>query len=92
MFLNIDASGRQRVVSTIRQAERQTNGEIVVVVATQSDDYIHVPLHVAAAVALAVPLKAILVLAPGEPRPQLPPCVTPVEVGRVESDLARAFA
>jgi putative membrane protein len=44
LLLNIDAS------------ERQTNGEIVVVVATQSDDYIHVPLHIAAAVALAVPL------------------------------------
>jgi putative membrane protein len=56
MVLNIDASDRQRVVSTIRQVERQTSGEIVVVMATQSDDYIHVPLHVAAAVALTVPL------------------------------------
>ena len=42
-------------------------------------------------VALAVPLKAILVVGPGEPRPQLPPCVTAVAVGRVELDLARAF-
>ncbi|HEY7747256.1 MAG TPA: hypothetical protein VH933_01080 [Aestuariivirgaceae bacterium] len=56
MVLNIDASDRERVISTIRQAERKTSGEIVVVVATQSDDYIHVPLHVATAVALAVPL------------------------------------
>jgi putative membrane protein len=56
MVLNIDASDRERVVSTIREAERQTSGEIVVVVATQSDDYTHVPLHVAAGIALAAPL------------------------------------
>jgi putative membrane protein len=56
MVLNIDASDRQRVISTIRQTERQTSGEIVVVVATQSDDYIHVPLHIATALALAIPL------------------------------------
>ena len=42
--------------------------------------------------ALAVPLKAILVVVPGEQGVELPAYVTAVEAGRVESDLARAFA
>jgi putative membrane protein len=64
--LNIDASDRERVVSTIREAEQKTSGEIVVVVAIQSDDYIHVPLHIAAGIALAVPL-ALPLFAPLAP-------------------------
>ena len=43
-------------------------------------------------IALAVPLEAILVVMPGEPHPLPPACVKTVEVGRVEPDLARAFA
>ena len=42
--------------------------------------------------ALGVPLTAILVVLPGEPREQVPAYVTTVEAGQVEADLARAFA
>ena len=47
---------RQKVTLAIKKAELLTSGEIVVVAARQSDDYIHVPLHIAAGIALAMPL------------------------------------
>ncbi|QIG46768.1 hypothetical protein G5V57_02770 [Nordella sp. HKS 07] len=52
---------RERIKAAIQSAERTTSGEIVVVVAYRSDDYLHVPLHVATAAALAVPLLLPLV-------------------------------
>ncbi len=42
---------RRRVIAAIAEAERRTSGEIVVTAARESDDYIHVPLHIAAAAA-----------------------------------------
>lgn len=56
MIIDIDKTDRDRVEAAIKQEESRTSAEIVVVVASQSDDYIHVPIHIAAAVALAVPL------------------------------------
>jgi putative membrane protein len=52
---------RKKVVSAIRQSEKKTSGEIVAVVARQSDEYHHVPLHVAAGIALATPLIVKLI-------------------------------
>lgn len=46
---------RQKVSLAIKKAELLTSGEIVVVAARQSDEYIHVPIHIAAGLALAVP-------------------------------------
>jgi putative membrane protein len=46
---------RQKVSLAIKKAELLTSGEIVVIAARQSDDYIHVPIHIAAGAALAVP-------------------------------------
>jgi putative membrane protein len=46
---------RQKVVLAIKKAELLTSGEIVVIAARQSDDYVHVPIHIAAGVALAIP-------------------------------------
>ncbi len=54
--IDLSAEERGRVTRAITLAEKDTSGEIVVVVTRQSDDYIHVPLHIAAGVALAVPL------------------------------------
>lgn len=54
--INLSPAERSRVTRAIAVAEENTSGEIVVVVARQSDDYIHVPLHIAAALSLAVPL------------------------------------
>jgi putative membrane protein len=56
MIAEISAADRRKVTSAIKRAEKSTSGEIVVIAARQSDDYIHVPLHIAAALALAVPL------------------------------------
>jgi putative membrane protein len=53
--IEISQSDRTRVTSAIAEAERNTSGEVVVIAARQSDDYVHVPLHLAAGVALAVP-------------------------------------
>jgi putative membrane protein len=61
MALHIPPHDRGRVTKAITQAEKRTSGEIVVVATAQSDDYIHVPLHVAAGLALAVPLFLPLV-------------------------------
>ena len=53
---SISEQNRARVSSAIRAAEATTSGEIVVVVAHQSDDYLHVPIHIATAAALALPI------------------------------------
>jgi putative membrane protein len=47
---------RQKVTLAIKKAELLTSGEIVVIAAKQSDDYIHVPIHAATGLALATPL------------------------------------
>jgi putative membrane protein len=56
MIAEISSADRRKVTLAIKKAEESTSGEIVVIAARQSDDYIHVPLHIAAALALAVPL------------------------------------
>ncbi|MDE2444933.1 MAG: TPM domain-containing protein [Alphaproteobacteria bacterium] len=52
---DITKADRHKVVAAVKQAELSTSGEIIVVVTSQSDDYVHVPIHIAAGVALAVP-------------------------------------
>ena len=47
---------RQKVTRAINEAEAHTTGEIVVVAAHASDDYIHVPIYVATGFAMSVPL------------------------------------
>jgi putative membrane protein len=56
MIPEIVPADRRKVTMAIKKAEESTSGEIVVIAARQSDDYIHVPLHIATALALAVPL------------------------------------
>ena len=46
----------RKVTEAITKAERRTSGEIVAVAARASDDYVHVPIHIAAACALVLPL------------------------------------
>lgn len=53
------AEEEQRVSDAISAAERQTSGEIVVVVAARSDPYLFMPPLVAALVALLVPWPLI---------------------------------
>ena len=54
--MSLFSSGdEQRISAAITEAERDTSGEIVVVVAAQSDGYHYVPPLVAAIVALLVP-------------------------------------
>ncbi len=53
---DLSPTERRKVTEAITAAEKHTSGEIVVVAARQSDDYIHVPIHIATAAALAVPL------------------------------------
>lgn len=53
---DLSEAERQKVTAAINAAEAGTTGEIVVVAARESDDYIHVPIHIAAGVALALPL------------------------------------
>lgn len=52
---DLSPAERSKVTLAIKKAELQTSGEVVVVAARASDDYIHVPIHIAAACALAVP-------------------------------------
>jgi putative membrane protein len=52
---DLSSAERSKVTLAIKKAELQTSGEIVVVAARESDDYIHVPIHIAAACALVVP-------------------------------------
>lgn len=56
MTVDVSKPDRRKVAQAIKKAEKNTSGEIVVVLTAQSDDYIHVPLHIAAAVALGLPL------------------------------------
>ncbi len=56
MAHDLSPGERQKVTEAITKAEKSTAGEIVAVAARQSDDYLHVPLHIATALALAVPL------------------------------------
>ena len=51
----------RKVTEAVTKAERHTSGEIVAVAARASDDYVHVPIHIAAACALAMPLFVPLV-------------------------------
>jgi putative membrane protein len=60
MAHELSPAERQKVTEAITKAEKSTRGEIVAVAARQSDDYLHVPLHVATALALAVPLAALI--------------------------------
>ncbi|MEO9168311.1 MAG: hypothetical protein ABI230_07910, partial [Aestuariivirga sp.] len=53
---DLSPAEREKVTKAIGIAEAHTTGEIVVVAARASDDYIHVPIHIATALALAVPL------------------------------------
>lgn len=59
-FLN--EQQKQNISAAIKQAEAQTSGELVAVIASQSDDYDYIPLMWAALSALVVP--AVLLLLP----------------------------
>ena len=59
MARDLSPSERQKVTEAITKVEKTTRGEIVAVAARQSDDYIHVPLHIAAALALALPFCGV---------------------------------
>lgn len=52
---DLSQAEREKVTTAIGAAEAHTTGEIVVVAAHASDDYIHVPIHIATGLALAVP-------------------------------------
>lgn len=56
MAFHIAPPDRARVTKAITAAEKHTRGEIIVVATAQSDDYIHVPIHIAAALAFTMPL------------------------------------
>jgi putative membrane protein len=60
MTRDLSPADRQKVTEAITKAEKTTRGEIVAVAARQSDDYVHVPLHVATGLALAVPMIVLL--------------------------------
>ena len=53
---DLSQAERHKVTAAITAAEAHTMGEIVVVAARESDDYIHVPIHIATGCALAVPV------------------------------------
>jgi len=52
-FLN--DNDKQRIANAIEQAERNTRGEFVTVIATAADDYLYIPTLWAALIALLVP-------------------------------------
>lgn len=56
-FLNKDE--KQRLQAKIREAEQKTSGELVTVIARESDPYSYIPLLWAAMAALAVPVVAL---------------------------------
>lgn len=56
MAVKFSQSDRERVVAAIAAAELRTSAEIVVTAARESDDYIHVPLHIAAGAAFVAGL------------------------------------
>ena len=51
----LTADEKNRIRQAIEDVERQTAGEIVTVIAQQSDDYLYIPTLWAALIALAVP-------------------------------------
>ncbi len=53
---DLSPTARARVTEAVGAAEKNTSGEIVVVAARMSSDHVHVPLHIATGVALAMPL------------------------------------
>jgi putative membrane protein len=53
--MNISAQDRERIATAIRDAEAQTSGEIVCVLAQASSDAAALPILIAAVVALALP-------------------------------------
>src|SRR5499426_793291 len=55
----VSAADRKRVADAITDAERQTSGEIVAVIAGESASYFYVPFMWAALIALAVPFPLI---------------------------------
>jgi putative membrane protein len=55
----VSAADRKRVAEAITNAERQTSGEIVAVIAPESASYFYVPFMWAALIALAVPFPLI---------------------------------
>ena len=55
MEADLSHGQRQKVTLAIKKAELLTSGEIIVIAARQSDDYLHVPIHIAAGAALAIP-------------------------------------
>ena len=57
--MQVSAQDRERIAAAIRAAEARTAGEIVVVLARESDDYRFVPLLWAALAGLAIPLPLI---------------------------------
>jgi putative membrane protein len=56
MTAEISTLDTARVEAEIHTQERRTSAEIVAVVASQSDDYVHVPIHVATGLALVTPV------------------------------------
>jgi putative membrane protein len=61
MTFHFSEAERGKVITAIRQAEKKTSGEIIAVVSRQSDEYHHVPIHIAAGAALAAPLLVKLI-------------------------------
>jgi putative membrane protein len=57
--MNVSEQDRERISAAIRAAENRTSGEIVCVLAQSSSDVTALPIFVAAAVALALPLLLV---------------------------------
>ncbi|TQV73279.1 TPM domain-containing protein [Denitrobaculum tricleocarpae] len=57
-FLN--AEEKQRLRAKIKEAEQKTSGELVTVIARESDPYSYIPLLWAAVVVLAVPVMVVV--------------------------------
>ena len=53
--MDISQADRQRLEAAVRAAERQTGGELVLVIARSSDGYLYIPLLWASLIALALP-------------------------------------
>ena len=55
----LDEAQQQKVAETIASVEKQTNAELVAVLASRSDGYRYIPVLWATAIALAVPLPIL---------------------------------
>jgi putative membrane protein len=55
MAILFNKDQKQRIAQAIDEAEQQTSGELVAVLAQTSDDYLYIPILWAALIALAVP-------------------------------------